>query len=89
MKKWFSKLKWNSYSKENIIVLELDEYCDFIFDNKIEIRISTGMMAYTNSLYPYEMNIKYPNGNSRNVSFLNKSKIIVKMEELNNLKLEI
>jgi hypothetical protein len=82
MKKYFASLKWMSYSTITMPFLELDKFADHEFDNGISIRISTGKMCRANRDFPYEMHIKYPNGNTESKTHLNKKKVIRVMAEL-------
>ena len=84
MIRWFEKLKWISYSTFTFTFTELDKYADHTLENGIRKRVNTGEMLKTNKIFPYEAIVRYPNGNLRTHSMLNKQALCNLIERLNN-----
>jgi len=87
---WFKTLNWKYYSHEyGVFFSELERFADYTFENGIVIRVSKGTMANTDKEHPYEVNLRYPNGNYRSVNYLSKEELVSKMEAWHNIKTEL
>ena len=73
MKYFVSSLVWQEFKTIGCeqVIAELDKFADHKFDNGISVRISTGKMAHTNAVFPYELNVLYPNGEKKMIPKLN------------------
>lgn len=84
MKNYYANLEWKKYKDliDSKSFKELDKYADHSFDNGISIRISTGEMAHTNSVFNYEMVVNKPGKKQYSIPRLNKHGLAVTMERL-------
>jgi len=91
MRNWFGDLEWQSFKDlvDSKTFTELDNYADYTFANGVMIRISTGKMAHTNAIYPYEMMVKKPCKDQYSIPRLNTRGVTATMDRLSQEDFEV
>ena len=79
MNQWTRKLEWQSYN-----MTELDSYAEWTFDNGIYIRVSTGDMAISSNIKPYELHIDHPLKGTTKIPKLSKQMLYSVLDDLEN-----